>query len=318
MDRTSKEIINGAKGWPRGEIKFKQLAVKKNLLIIGALLLIISPLFLLKHEPPAAASEPALILSRYVKASYARDYEEAYQFISEQDRRLKPQNVYVRERGAFTGFTLIAARKLSNAIVVEPAQISQRGDRVKIKASLKLPDAGSLAPLLLDWDEEKLNALPAVEQRKILTAIERQSRNKTMKMIEGDQEFALVRENKTWRLSLDWDAALRASFASIVPANGAIEAEPIPRNIVVKASDPFRISYRVKNRSDKALRTRISHKVEPPELMEYLDIIECALLLPVSIAAGQEAEYSTTYLVRGDLPESARKFNITYEFKIEP
>jgi hypothetical protein len=42
------------------------------------------------------------------------------------------------------------------------------------------------------------------------------------------------------------------------------------------------------------------------------------LLLPTKVAAGQQAEYSTTYLVRGDLPESARKFYITYEFKIDP
>ena len=42
------------------------------------------------------------------------------------------------------------------------------------------------------------------------------------------------------------------------------------------------------------------------------------MLLPTQVGAGEQAEYSTTYLVRGDLPESARKFNITYEFTIDP
>jgi cytochrome c oxidase assembly protein Cox11 len=74
----------------------------------------------------------------------------------------------------------------------------------------------------------------------------------------------------------------------------------------------------VRNRSHKALRTRIVHKVEPHELTQYLDIVECALLLPTLVQAGQQEEYSTTYLVRGDLPESARKLNITYEFKVDP
>lgn len=292
--------------------------MKKLLLIASSLLLVLSPLYLLKHEPRGAVPEPVLVLSRYLKASYARDYKQAYRFISAKDRQLKPEKVYVRERGTFSGFTLAAARKLAESIAVEPVEITADGDRTRIRAALKLPDAGSVAPLLMDWDEEKLNALPSADQRKILAAIDRLSRNGTIKTIQGEEEFALVKEDKAWRLALDWDAALRVSFASIVPADGAIEAEPIPRETVVKSSEPFRISYRVSNRSGKALRTRIIHKVEPQELREYLDIIECALLLPTSVAAGQQAEYSTTYLVRGDLPESARKFNITYEFKIDP
>ena len=292
--------------------------MKKLLLIASSLLVILTPLFLLKHGPRAALPEPVLVLSRYLKASYARDYKQAYRFISAKDRQLKPEKVYVRERGTFSGFTLAAARKLAESIAVEPVKITADGDRTRIRAALKLPDAGSLAPLLLDWDEEKLNALPSVDQRKILAAIDRLSRSGTIKTIQGEEEFALVKEEKAWRLALDWDASLRVSFASIVPANGVLEAEPIPRETVVKSSEPFRISYRVSNRSGKALRTRIIHKVEPPELREYLDIVECALLLPTSVPAGQQAEYSTTYLVRGDLPESARKFNITYEFKIDP
>ena len=292
--------------------------MKKLLLIASSLLVILTPLFLLKHGPRAALPEPVLVLSRYLKASYARDYKQAYRFISAKDRQLKPEKVYVRERGTFSGFTLAAARKLAESIAVEPVKITADGDRTRIRAALKLPDAGSLAPLLLDWDEEKLNALPSVDQRKILAAIDRLSRSGTIKTIQGEEEFALVKEDKAWRLALDWDAALRVSFASVVPADGALEAEPIPRETVVKSSEPFRISYRVSNRSGKALRTRIIHKVEPQELREYLDIIECALLLPTSVPAGQQAEYSTTYLVRGDLPESARKFTITYEFKIDP
>ena len=292
--------------------------MKKLLLIASSLLVILTPLFLLKHGPRAALPEPVLVLSRYLKASYARDYKQAYRFISAKDRQLKPEKVYVRERGTFSGFTLAAARKLAESIAVEPVKITADGDRTRIRAALKLPDADSLAPLLMDWDEEKLNALPSADQRKILAAIDRLSRSGTIKTIQGEEEFALVKEDKAWRLALDWDAALRVSFASVVPADGALEAEPIPRETVVKSSEPFRISYRVSNRSGKALRTRIIHKVEPQELREYLDIIECALLLPTSVPAGQQAEYSTTYLVRGDLPESARKFNITYEFKIDP
>jgi Cytochrome c oxidase assembly protein CtaG/Cox11 len=295
-----------------------KLYVKKFLLIVGSLLLISAPLYLLKHQPHAALPEPVLVLSRYLKSSYARDYKQAYRLISARDRQFKPEDVYIRERGTFNGFTLAAARKLSESIVVKPVKITSNGDRTTIKAALKLPDAGSLAPLLLDWDEEKLNALPAAEQRKILAAIDGLRRRGTMKMIEGEEEYALVKEDKAWRLALDWDSGLRISFASIVPGNGTIEAEPIPPETVVKSSEPFRISYRVRNLSDKPIRTRIIHIVEPEELRQYVDIVECALLLPVTVQPGSNEEYSTTYLLDGGLPESVRRFKITYAFKIEP
>lgn len=292
--------------------------MKKTLLIAGALALVATPLYLLKGAPGAAASDPVMVLSRYLKASYARDYKQAYRFISAKDRQLKPEKAYVRERGAFSGFTLIAARKLAEFVAVEEAQVTPEGNRARIKAALKLPDANSLSSLLFDWDEDKLNALPAADQRKILAALDQLRRNGRMKMIEGEEEFALVKEDNGWRLALGWDAALRVTFASIVPENGLIEAKPMPRETVVNSSEPFRISYRVNNRSEKALRTRIIHKIEPQELRQYVDIVECALLLPTDVAAGQEAEYWTTYLVRGDLPESAREIRIIYEFKIDP
>ena len=292
--------------------------MKKLLLIAGALLALSAPLYLLLHESRSATPEPVVVLSRYLKASYARDYKQAYRYISARDQRLKPEAVYVRERGAFTGFTLVAARKLADAITIVPAHITPAGDRTKIRVALKLPDADSLSTLLNDWDEERLNALSPEEQRKILATIDQLNRSGTMKMLEGEEEFALIKQDDAWRLALDWDAALRVSLGAVVPANAALQAEPVTRETVVKSDEPFRISYKVSNRSNKALRTRIIHKIEPLELTQYLDIIECALLLPTLVDAGQQVEYSTTYLVRGDLPESARNFNITYEFKIDP
>lgn len=291
--------------------------VRKLLLIAGALLVVAAPLYLLQHEPRAAAPEPVVVLSRYLKASYARDYKQAYRFISAKDQQLKPESVYVRERGAFNGFTLVAARRLAEEVTIKPAQITPAGDRTRIRIAIRLPDAQSLSPLLMDWDEDKLNALPPAEQRKILAAMDRLSRSGNMKMIEGEEEFALVKEDEAWRLALDWDAALRISLAAVVPPNGPIQAEPLPSETLVNSSEPFRVTYKVRNRGDKAIRARIVHKVEPQELTEYLEIVECALLLPTLIEAGHQEEYLTTYLVRGDLPESARKLKISYEFKID-
>ncbi|MBI2361366.1 MAG: hypothetical protein HYV04_21065 [Deltaproteobacteria bacterium] len=39
-------------------------------------------------------------------------------------------------------------------------------------------------------------------------------------------------------------------------------------------------------------------------------------LLPVKLAPGEEEEYSSTYLVRGDLPEGQRQLFVTYELDV--
>src|SRR5262249_61854313 len=110
----------------------------------------------------------------------------------------------------------------------------------------------------------------------------------------------------------------QAPFRATGPVTGQLEAAPTTPGTVVPSGELFSVTYRVKNRSPKTVSTRITHKVEPRELQPYLDIVQCALLLPVKLSPGKETEYSTTYAVRLDIPADAREMNITYEFKLEP
>ena len=71
------------------------------------------------------------------------------------------------------------------------------------------------------------------------------------------------------------------------------------------------------NRTAKQIVTRIGHRVEPQELAQFLDLVECALLLPVRVQPGEEQVYHSTYMVRGDLPDGTKTLNVIYEFKIE-
>jgi len=292
--------------------------VKKFLLIVAAFALLAAPLYWLEREPRKSAAEPVQILSRYLKAAYARDFKQAYRFISSQDQKLKPEKVYVSEQEPFTGFALEVARKLSEFIRVRSTQLRLDGDHARVKVALTLPDATSLSPLLLEWDEDRLNALSPAERQKLISSLDKLYRGGKMKMIEGEDDFVLIREDKTWKLLLDWGKGLQVIFGATVPATGQLEAAPTTRETVVQAGELFNITYRVKNRSPKIISTRISHKIEPSELRPYLDIVQCALLLPVKLSPGQETEYSTTYAIRPDIPANAREVSVTYEFKLEP
>jgi Cytochrome c oxidase assembly protein CtaG/Cox11 len=291
--------------------------IKKVLLAAGASLMLASPVLLWLYSPNLG-DDPVPVLSKYLRFLYARDLGQAYRFISTVDQRVKKRDDYVRERGAFTGFALDAARKLAELIEVRLASLQMDGARSRVKVALKLPDANAVAPLLLDWDEQRLNALPAPEQKKLLVNIDRLAHDKKLPMIEGEEEFSLVKENSQWKVFLNLAAGVKIKFDTIVPSDGTLTAEPITRETIVRSGESFTIGFKVKNQASNEIRTRIVHQVGPTKLKQYLDLVECALLLPVRLRPGEEQVYNSTYLVRADLPDTTKALDVTYEFKVEP
>lgn len=295
-----------------------RLHIKKCLFFVAAaLLLFLPPAYLLGEKQLNASDEPVRTLSNYLKAIYSRDFKQAYRFISAPDQRLKQERVYIQERVPFTGFALEVAKKLSGFIEFVPAHTKIDDKRAQITLGFKAPDMNSVGALLSNWDEERLNALSTKEQKKILATIDDLKRKGKLEMIEGQEEFTLVREGLNWRLFLDWASGVKVNFATIVPSDGLIEAKPTIKETVTQPNELFTIAYRVKNLTDKDLFARITHRVEPAILKEHLDLVECALLLPVKLSPGEERSYSSTYVVRGNIPEGTKRLDVTYEFKVE-
>jgi hypothetical protein len=296
-----------------------RLHLKPFILFVAATLLLVLPASYVLTEGlhKTDDEQSARILIKYLRAVYSRDFKNAYRFVSAADKRLKEEGIYVRERGPFSGFALEAAKKLSQFIEFTPAQIKIDDNRARITLAFKAPDMNSLATLLSDWDEERLNVLSPHEQKKLLASIDSLKRRGSLEMIEGQEEFNLVREGNSWRLFFDWASGIRVNFTTIVPQDGAIEAKPTIKQTVTQPNELFTIAYRVKNLTNKEVFARITHRVEPAALTEHLDVVECALLLPVRIAPGQEQSYSSTYVVRGDIPDGTKSLDVTYEFKVE-
>jgi len=285
--------------------------------IIANLLLALPPLFWLISAGQNTRHEALPVLTQYLKFLYARDFRQAYRFISAEDRRLKSANDYVRERQPFTGFALDVARKLAGLIEIRPLSAEPDGARSRVTVSMKLPDANGIARLLLDWDDKRLNALSSDERKNMLSTIDGLISANKLPMIEGQEQFILVKEGSTWKIFLDWAAGSQLQFATTPPTGGEIAAEPITKATVVRSGDPFTIGFKVKNRTAKEVVTRIVHRVEPQELTPYLDLVECALLLPVRMRPSEEQIFHSTYVVRGDLPEGTKSIHVTYDFQIE-
>lgn len=279
-------------------------------LLVSALLVLSS---LTVSSTAAADQQDAVVtLDRYVRATYARDYEEAYSYIATSDQRLKDRASYVRDRGTFSGFTLEIARVLASYIELNALETRVDAGQARIKIKFKVPDAGKLGPLLHGWDSDQLEGLSGTERKALLAAIDKLRRNHEIEMIAGEDVFELIKEDSSWKVVLNWASPVNVGFQTSIPSSVPVEAR-LPRSAVAtRPGEIFKVVLNVKNTSQEQLFARIGHLVDPHGVRDYLDLVECGFLLPVRLAPGKEEEFVSTYLLRGNLPEGVRQLSVTY------
>lgn len=251
-------------------------------------------------------------LDRYVRATYARDYEEAYSHIASSDQRLKDRVSYVRDRGAFSGFTLEIARVLASYIELSSLLTQIDGGHARINIKFQVPDAAKLGPLLHDWDSDKLEALPSTGRKALLARIDKLRRDQAIEMIGGEDVFQLIKEGDSWKLVLNWASPVNVGFQTSIPTSVPIQARLRHSDVITHPGEIFKVVLKVKNTGQEQLLARIGHLVDPYEVRDYLDLVDCGFLLPVRLAPGKEEEFVSTYLLRRNLPEGVRQLNVTY------
>ena len=279
-------------------------------LLVSALLVLSS---LTVSSTAAADQQDAVVtLDRYVRATYARDYEEAYSHIATSDQRLKDRASYVRDRGTFSGFTLEIARVLASYIELNALETRVDAEQARIKIKFKVPDAGKLGPLLHGWDSDQLEGLSGTERKALLAAIDKLRLNHEIEMIAGEDVFELIKEDSSWKVVLNWASPVNVGFRTSIPSSVPVEARLPRSDVATRPGEIFKVVLNVKNTSQEQLFARIGHLVDPHGVRDYLDLVECGFLLPVRLAPGKEEEFVSTYLLRGNLPEGVRQLSVTY------
>jgi hypothetical protein len=257
------------------------------------------------------------VIKDYIQATYARDFARAYRLISDKDKQMMNEVDYVRDHGAYDGFTLRLAKKLAANMDFNVLEDARDAQRARIKAGFKLPSPEDLSPLVENWDSEKLNSLSPAQQGQILESIEKLRHDKKLLMVESQETFELIQERGNWRLFFDWASGTRVMFSFVAPPSSGIEVEFQEKEIVANSHEPFIVHFRIKYRGNREVSARIVHRVEPLAVKENLQMIQCGLLSPINLAPGTEQEMASVYLFDGSLGE-VKQVSITYEFKVEP
>ena len=267
-------------------------------------------------ESVANFRDPTQVLQAYVRATYARDFVEAYRFISSADHKVRDLNRYVQQRGSFNGFALEISRKLSDAVAIEPAQHEESGERIQLVAKYKVPDPKKLSSWLLNWDAFRLNSLSSGERKKILERIEESSYDGSLPMSTGEEKFELIKENGQWRVFLNWAAGVRIPFRLDLAKSPELDVNLSTGEIDTQPGELFEIVLRIKNRLNQPVTVRIGHIIEPENISDYVDFVQCGFLLPVTIGPAKVEQFSGTYLLRGSLPEGVQQLSLTYDFRL--
>jgi Cytochrome c oxidase assembly protein CtaG/Cox11 len=179
----------------------------------------------------------------------------------------------------------------------------------------RVPDPQKIAPLLLQWDARRLNSLSAAERRQVIDALDKHKQEGSLAMSEGKETFELIREADEWRVFLNWAAGVKIPLRLDLSKAVDLEVTLSREDFVLQPGELFEVRLKIKNRSQQPVTARIGHGVEPQAVADYLDFVQCGFLLPVTLPAGMEQEYSGTYMLRGSLPEGVRQINLTYDFR---
>ena len=257
------------------------------------------------------------VVRSYLRATYAREYREAYRLISAADRSVRDENNYVQAQGEFTGFTLELARKLADFMELQVIEQTADADRAKVKVVYSVPAAEDLSGLVSDWDSEKLNSLSPAEQKQLLDRLDSRKRDGTLVMLAGQEKFELVREGSAWKIFQDWAAGTRVKIQTSLPEKSEIDVKLSQKELITRGEEPFQINLKIKNRGKRPIVMTLNHRIEPREAAGDMEMIECGLSRPVVLEPGIEQEFSMAYLLGDATRKSGRELTLTYAFEIK-
>ena len=257
------------------------------------------------------------VIKDYIQATYARDFPRAYGLISDKDKHTMSEVNYVRDHGAYDGFTLRLAKSLATNMDFSVLEDVRDDQRARIRTRFKLPSPEDLSRLVENWNSEKLNSLSPVQQEQVLANIEKLRRDKKLLMVESQETFALIKEGKNWRLFFDWAGGTKVTFGFLAPSSSGIEVDFQEKEIIANPGEPFIVHFKIKYRGNREVSARIVHRVQPAAVGENLQMVQCGLLSPINLSPGSEQEMASVYFFDGN-PSEVKQVLIAYEFKVEP
>ena len=273
--------------------------------------------YFLIQQTSIEADRPQATLDAYLRATYARNFAVAYDYLSSADRQVRTRENYVDSQGGYSGFTLEVAQQLASFMKVWLVDQKESGGRLVIKVGYRVPAPAELNDLLLEWDQDRLNSLSTEKQKELLAELD--ARNKAGKIlnIEGQETIDLIAGPEGWKIFLDWAAGTRVLLQSKVSNANKLEVRFAAAEVIAKSDELFLVNVKIKNPTAHSVTFTVRHLLVPPAIADNLQLVECGLLTPTTLDPQQEKEFAMAYLLEATAGKTHRDIKLTYEFNIQ-
>lgn len=262
----------------------------------------------------SAERTPDDTVRRYIQAVYSRNFAEAFPLISDADKEYKSQDEYLNENVSFSGVAQDLTSQLASYITVENARTEVNGDWATVILTLKLPDGNDakLRRLLLEFDEERLEALPESARDQIAESLAGMHERGELPVIAGEERFELLKEKDEWKLYLNWGGTVRVRFVGEVKHDLPWEFQPMQAEVRATPGETLRATFRAKNLSDTPVSGKARHIILPTD--EYLELIQCFCFIRQTLEPGEEVEMPVFFRVKWNAPPDLESIEVRYEF----
>jgi hypothetical protein len=256
----------------------------------------------------------------YGRGLYASDAGALWPLISAADRRVKDRATFERQFPPVNGFTRTVLDQLGAYVTASPVRTVVNGDRATVVLRFRLPDANAPAvlDLLRDWDDDRLEALGPAERDLVSSRLATWHREGTLPVVEGEETLTLVREAGAWRVFVDWAAGVRVRFGAAVGPEVPLEIEVTPAEVTLAPGERVRVTVHATNGGARDVTVRAGHRIGPEAQAEHLALLLCPLFVPVTLAPGEQRDFTSEYLLLGDAPAGLRPFEVVYLFPAPP
>ena len=289
-------------------------------LIFSVLLILIAVLAVVAYfriqKTSVEADRPRATLDAYLRATYARNFAVAYDYLSSADRQVRTRQNYIDSQGGYSGFTLEVARQLAGFMEIWSIDRKMSGGRLIMKVGYRVPAPAELNGLLLQWDEERLNALSTAQQKEIVAELTARKESAKLLNIAGEETIELIEEAEGWKIHLDWAAGTRVLLASQLSDSYRLDVRFATTEVIARSNELFLVNVRIKNPSTHTVTFTVNHLLEPSAIADDLQLVECGLLTPTTLAPQQAKEFAMAYLLDGSAGKGHREVRLTYEFKL--
>lgn len=281
----------------------------------AAFILFILGLSLLGPWRFATFQAPEAIAKRYLEAIYSHRYREAYSLVSEADRHIKSREEFLREHRIpsepLNLLILELAGRLVPLIDYQEVRTEVEEERTSVRVKVRLPNGPEimgevLGELPLDLSEgQKADARKRFDRMVKLGHVPR---------LDVEETFDLVRQRDGWKVFVNWEGAILVRFKGETRFGLPWAFFPVQREVRVKPGEVIQAAYRARNLSDQPVTAKAKELIRPEEWEKHVELIQCFCFLETTLAPGEEKEFPLSFRIKEEVPEEARRFELTYAF----